>query len=245
MLLLVGAAFGAGILNALAGGGSFLTFPALILTGVPPVMANATSTLAVSLGYLGGTLGFRSDLLKLNRRCLQREILIAALGGGLGALLLLKTPEKLFTGLVPCLLFLATFLFAFSPMISRQTQGLNLGAGQAVWRLPGLLMVAVYGGYFNGGLGILLMTLYTMTGEKSLHTINALKNMNSMILSWVSVGVFIGGGAIAWRQGVAMMMACAVGGYVGARLAYRLPATWVRVGVICIGLAMSTIFWMR
>ncbi len=245
MLLLAVAAFGAGVLNAVAGGGSFLTFPALVFTGVPPIVANATSALAVSPGYLGSTLGFRSELLELSRQRLRLEMLIAAIGGVLGALLLLVTPEKLFSGLVPWLLLFATLLFALGPMLSRKAQGLNRGAGLASWRMTGLFVVAVYGGYFNGGLGILLMALYTVTGESKLNTVNALKNLNSLVLSWVSVGAFIVGGVIAWSQGIVMMLAATVGGYFGARLARRLPAAWVRVGVILTGLGMSAVFFMR
>lgn len=107
-LLLAGAAFGAGVLNAIAGGGSFLTFPALVFAGVPPIAANATSALAVSPGYLGGVLGFRSELRAIPSSTLRREVLLSALGGIAGALLLLVTPPTVFSGLVPWLLLFAT-----------------------------------------------------------------------------------------------------------------------------------------
>lgn len=246
LMLLAAAAFGAGVLNAIAGGGSFLTFPALVFTGVPPIVANATSALAVSPGYLGSTLGFRPELRALPARRLWREALIAAVGGVAGAGLLLVTPAKVFAGIVPWLLLFATVLFAAGPLIARRAQA-AAGHAQGLdrWREPGLLAVAIYGGYFNGGLGILLMALYTVTGEGRIHTVNALKNLNSLVLSWLSVAAFVVAGAIAWRQGLIMMVAATAGGFFGARWSKRLPAPVVRTGVIVTGLVMSAVFFLR
>lgn len=234
------AAWAAGALNAIAGGGSFLTFPALVFAGVPPVAANATSAMAVSPGYLGSTLGFRAELRELPARLLWREVLVAALGGLAGAALLLLTPARVFADIVPWLLALATLLFALGPRLSR------LGAGvRPAWRLPGLLGVAIYGGYFNGGLGILLMALYSLTGEARMNTVNALKNLNSLVLSLLSVIAFAWAGAIVWPQAVWMMAWATAGGWMGARLARRLPATWVRGLVIATGVLMSAVFFAR
>lgn len=235
------AAFAAGVLNAIAGGGSFLTFPALVFAGVPPVAANATSAIAVSPGYLGSTLGFRPELRNLPPTLLRREVAIAAAGGLLGAGLLLITPAKVFSGIVPWLLLLATALFALGPHIAR----LGSGQGHPRWRLPGLLGVSIYGGYFNGGLGILLMALYTLTGESRLNTVNALKNLNSFVLSLLSVAAFAAAGAIVWPQAIWMMLWATVGGWVGARVARRLSARWVRALVIGTGLVMSAVFFSR
>lgn len=243
-LLLAAAAFGAGVLNAIAGGGSFLTFPALVFTGVPPIVANATSALAVSPGYLGSTLGFRPELRALPSRRLGREAAISGLGGLLGAGLLLVTPASVFAGIVPWLLLFATALFAAGPVIARRARAIGGAAdGAAHGREAGLLAVAIYGGYFNGGLGILLMALYTVAGESRIHTVNALKNLNSLVLSWLSVVAFIVAGAIAWREGMVMMVAATLGGYAGARWSRRLPAAWVRAGVITTGLVMSALFF--
>jgi uncharacterized membrane protein YfcA len=243
-LVLVVAAFAAGLLNAVAGGGSFLTFPALVFTGVPPIVANATSALAVSPGYAGSTLGFKTELQALPRRRLQREMGISALGGVLGALLLLVTPAAVFLGLVPALLLFATVLFAIGPRLAaRSAQGAE--TRDSPWREPGLLVVAIYGGYFNGGLGILLMALYTLTGEGRIHTVNALKNLNSLVLSLLSVVAFVVAGVIAWPQGLAMMVAATAGGFWGARWSKRLPLLWVRRGVIATGLVMSAVFFVR
>lgn len=237
--LWIGSAFAAGALNAMAGGGSFLTFPALVFSGVPPIMANATSAVAVSPGYLGSTLGFKSELAELPRRRLWQEASIAAMGGVLGALLLLVTPAKLFNGLVPWLLLFATGLFLLGPYLAQRH------GGGSRWRNAGLLAVAIYGGYFNGGLGILLMALYAVTGEASIHTSNALKNLNSLVLSVLSVATFALAGAIEWRAGLLMMTAATVGGYMGARWSRRLPVSKIRALVIATGLGMSAVFFWR
>ncbi|GAB3187592.1 sulfite exporter TauE/SafE family protein [Hydrogenophaga aquatica] len=245
--LLAFAAFAAGVLNAIAGGGSFLTFPALVFTGVPPIVANATSALAVSPGYLGSTLGFKAELRRLPWARLRAETLIAATGGVLGALLLLVTPSAVFSGLVPWLLLFATLLFVAGPWLARRASPAD---GQTAhpyerWRGLGLMAVAIYGGYFNGGLGILLMALYTVTGERHLHTTNALKNLNSLVLSVLSVITFALAGAIAWGPAVLMMVSATAGGYAGAHWSKRLPASWVRAVVVLTGLVMSALFFAR
>jgi uncharacterized membrane protein YfcA len=246
LLLLFCAAFAAGVLNAIAGGGSFLTLPALVFAGVPPIMANATSALAVSPGYLGSTLGFRPELRALPLLRLKREMTISAGGGLVGALLLLVTPAKVFSGVVPWLLLFATALFALGPVIAKRSAGAtHEGARTTKWREPGLLAASIYGGYFNGGLGILLMALYSATGETRIHTANAMKNLNSLVLSLLSVAAFVMAGAIAWREGLLMMVAATVGGFFGARWSKRLPAQWVRMGVIVTGAVMSAVFFAR
>lgn len=242
LLLLLAAAFAAGGLNAIAGGGSFLTFPALVFTGMAPIAANATSAVAVSPGYLGSALGFRTELARLPRRLLVQEGLICALGGLLGSGLLLVTPAKLFAAVVPWLLLFATALFALAP---RLLAGRSTHAAHPMARQLGLLAVAIYGGYFNGGLGILLMALYTLSGERDLHTANALKNLNSLVLSLFSVLAFAWAGAIQWPQALVMMLAATAGGLAGARLARQLPATVVRSVVILTGVVMAGVFFGR
>ena len=243
--LLAAAAFAAGVLNAIAGGGSFLTFPALVFTGLPPIVANATSAIAVSPGYLGSTLGFRPELAALPRARLVREGLACAAGGGCGALLLLVTPARVFSAAVPWLLLFATVLFALGPRLVAARAARGAGAVHPTAQALGLFAVAVYGGYFNGGLGILLMALYTLTGERHVHTANALKNLNSLVLSLLSVAAFAWAGAIAWPQAVVMMAAATLGGFAGARLARRLPAAGVRAVVVVTGLVMAGAFFLR
>lgn len=242
-ILLSLAAFGAGVLNAIAGGGTFLTFPALVWVGVPPIAANATSALAVCPGYFGSVAGFRPELTALPRPLVLREMAVSAIGGVTGALLLLITPPQVFAGVVPWLLLLATLLFAAGPRLMRWTW--EEGGGMASWRLPGLLLATVYGGYFNGGVGILLLALYLLVGETRLTTANALKNLNSSVLSVLSVLAYALGGAILWPPALVMAVFAMLGGFAGARLSRRLPAGWVRAIVILTGLVMSALFFAR
>ena len=235
------AALGAGVLNAIAGGGSFLTFPALVFAGVPVLQANATSAMAVSPGYLGSVLGFKEEIRSLPRREVWTGVIISGLGGLIGAALLMLTPAKLFSGLVPWLLLVATVLFWIGPSIARFSQNNQLERA----RIPGLLLVSIYGGYFNGGLGILLMALYTLTGLHHLHTVNALKNLNSFVLSLLSVAAFALAGAIVWPQAIWMMALATLGGWLGARWAKRLPMAYVRALVLLTGVVMTVVFFVR
>ncbi len=252
-LVIVAAAFAAGVLNAIAGGGSFLTLPALVFAGVPPIVANATGTLAVTPGYLGGVVGFRRELAQQPRARLVQQAAICGVGGAAGAALLLVTPATVFAAVVPWLLLFATALFATGPWWRRRTALRRAGrtertasasTSSALQHLL-LLAVAVYGGYFNGGLGILLMALHGATGVGSVHVANALKNFNSLVLSAVSIVAFAWAGAIAWPQGLAMAVAATMGGYAGARLARRLPERAVQAIVVATGLVMAAAFFAR
>lgn len=239
------AAWGAGALNAVAGGGSFLTFPALVWAGVPPIAANATSAFAVMPGYAGSVLGFKAELAALPRALLWREMAISAIGGVVGAGLLLITPAKVFAGVVPWLLLAATLLFAFGPRIAAWARSGAASGASRYGRDAGLLLVAVYGGYFNGGLGILLMALYLLAGVSHLHTANALKNLNSLVLSVLSVAAFAVGGLIIWPLALWMAALATLGGLMGARLSRRLPMPVVRFIVIATGAVMTVVFFAR
>src|SRR5690606_27022531 len=159
--LLLAAAFVAGALNSVAGGGSFLTLPALVFTGVPPVVANATGTVALLPGYLAGAWGFREDIQAPPGLSLRSTVVLSLLGGAAGAALLLLTSDAAFNQIVPWLLLAATALFAFGPQLRRWAGSAQHGGGTSpVKAAAGMLAVAVYGGYFNGGLGILLLALF-------------------------------------------------------------------------------------
>ena len=239
--LLAGAAFCGGGLNAVAGGGSFLTFPALVFAGLPPIAANATSAVALCPGYLGSAAGFRAELGSQPRSRLVREGLVCALGGTAGALWLLATPARMFTHLVPWLLLFATGLFALGPRLSRPAAAPSRRLSPA--QAAGLFAVSMYGGYFNGGLGILLMALYGLAGVPGVHAANALKNYHSLVLSLLSVGTFALAGIVRWLPALVMMAAAIAGGFLGARLARRLPGGWVRGLVVAAGLAMAAVFF--
>ena len=238
--LLFAAAFLAGALNAVAGGGSFLTLPALAWTGVPTLVANATGTLALLSGYLASARALRRDIEPLPGLSLRALIGLSLLGGATGAALLLWTPETTFRRLVPWLLLSATLLFALGPRLAVLTR--ERAAPRAA-TVAGVFCVSAYGGYFNGGLGILLLALFGLLGQTRLHAANGLKNLVSALLTAVAAVLYIGGGLIAWREAGIMVCAALLGGHVGARGMRRLPVVWLRRGIVAIGLLMSLLFF--
>jgi uncharacterized membrane protein YfcA len=240
--LLLAAAFVAGALNAVAGGGSFLTLPALVLTGVPAVAANATGTLALLPGYLSGAWALRHDTQPLPGMSIGRLVAVSLLGGARGAALLLWTPDATFRRVVPWLLLVATLLFALAPRLAARARESTPHPGGAI---AGVFAVTAYGGYFNGGVGILLLALFGLLGQTRLHAANGLKNLVSALLTMIAVVLYIGGGLIAWREAGLMMVAALLGGYLGARGARLLPVAWLRRGIVAIGLLMSTLFLLR
>jgi uncharacterized membrane protein YfcA len=240
--LLTAAAFSAGALNAVAGGGSFLTFPALVWTGVPPLAANATGSVALLPGYASGAWGFREDLRAPPGLSLAQLLALALGGGACGAALLLVTPSSAFRRLVPWLLLAATALFALAPRLVSGARGLRGGRAAAA---AGTFAVSVYGGYFNGGLGVLLLALFALLGERSLHAMNGLKNLLSTVLGVVATLLYAWGGLVVWREAALMMAGTTAGGYLGARLARRVPAAWLRAGVVAAGLALAGVFFFR
>ena len=236
------AAFFAGILNAIAGGGSFLTLPALIYIGIPPIPANATSAVAVFPGYLSSTFGFMREIKTFDRKQLIQLITLTCIGGLAGAILLLTTPSDIFRSLIPWLLLFATILFAMGERISRW---LNRPAHLQGKSNPlAVLLVSVYGGYFNGGLGIILLALFSSMGFRDLNLMNGLKNGLSFLLSAVSVTAFAIAGVVHWPEAIVMMVTATIGGYVGARLARRLPASWVKHFVVAVGALMTLAFFI-
>ena len=241
--LLLAAAFGAGILNTVAGGGTFLTFPALVFTGMPPVMANATSTVAVFPGYLGGAVGFRNELAGFDRKRLLRMAAITLAGGLAGSGLLLVSSNQAFSMVVPFLLLGATLVFLFGDRV-RQWAAAKARDVSSEGAL-GLFGVALYGGYFNGGLGIVLLALFSLWGMTDLNRMNALKSGLSFLLSAISVAVFAVAGLVAWPQAIIMMLAATAGGYAGAPLARALPKPVVRRVIATVGFGMSAVFFWR
>lgn len=242
-VLLAASAFAAGALNSIAGGGSFLTFPALVYAGVPAIPANATSAVAVFPGYLGGALGFRHEIAQFDARKRRQLVVASLVGGVVGALLLLATPARVFGVVVPWLLLFATIVFAASGRLLAWARTSSVDPARLL--VPGALAVSVYGGYFNGGLGILLMALFAASGIRALDVANGMKNALSFVLSAISVAVFAFAGVVRWPEAVLMMVAATVGGYAGARVARVLPAAWVRAAIVAVGLAMSVTFFMR
>lgn len=244
-VVLIIAGFLAGILNAVAGGGTFLSFPALVWVGVPPIMANATATFAAMPGYISSAWAFRSDVRAQGVLSLREITLISILGGFLGALLLLVTSSEAFSAIVPWLLLLATVLFAAGPWLLKAARR-NGGAGPGrIAAFSMVLAVTIYGGYFNGGLGIMLLAVFGLIGFTDLNAMNGLKALISAVLSVVSVATYIAAGLIDWHYLLPLAIACALGGYSGAIVARRItnPAL-LRAFITLVGVLMTVAFFM-
>lgn len=239
--LLVVSAFLAGAINSVAGGGTFLTFPALLMAGVPPINANATSTVAVCPGALASAYGYRRELMALEQVSLPEMLLISVVGGLAGAFLLLWTPQPLFAALVPWLLAFATALFIFGPQASAWLRRrVHMGRGTL---LTVQFFIALYGGYFGGGIGILMLAALGVFGLADLHAMNGLKTLLSGVLNAVAVLTFVAGGVVFWTQAAWMTAACIAGGYAGAAIARRLPPSVIRRFIIVIAIAMTVYFF--
>lgn len=238
-LILAGVA--GGLANALAGGGSLLTFPALMAVGLPPLVANATNALAVSPAHPMAAWAQRSELPPA--ATLRPLLLAALLGGALGAGLLLATPARFFEAMVPALIGLPTLLFAAGGAIQRA-----LG-GTPGWRphraMVLLLPCAAYGGYFGAGLGIMLMAMLRLAGEADAHRANALKNLLASAAVLAGLVILTGAGLIAWGPMLAVLAGSVLGGWAGGRLAGRIPAGWLRGGIITAGTGMTGFYAWR
>lgn len=241
--LLASASFIAGIINSIAGGGSFLTFPALVFTGVPTIAANATSAVAVFPGYLSGALGFTKELKEYPKSKFLLLIILSVLGGIGGSLLLLITPANVFSYIIPWLLGFATLLFAFGDFVGKWAEK-NSNSNGITGNLA-TLIVCIYGGYFNGGLGIVLLALFSTLGLRDIHLMNGLKNIMSFALSAASVVTFAIAGIVFWQQAFIMMVAATIGGYFGVVVARKLSKNTIRVIIVIIGLIMTIIFGMK
>jgi len=241
ILLFIAAMLG-GTLNSVAGGGSFITVPSLIFSGVPPIQANTTSTVALWPLTLGIT---------------------SLIGGILGAILLLSTSQSTFLYLLPYLMLIATLLFAFSPHITKllrnrsadtqnteYSQGIPDKASTLSWRSMAAisfiqLIVAIYGGYFGGGIGIMILASLGIMGMENIHEMNALKTVLQTSINGVAVITFIIAGAVLWLQALVMVAGAIMGGYGGAYFARKLDPRVVRAFVILVGTSMTIYFFLR
>ena len=241
--LLASASFIAGIINSIAGGGSFLTFPALVFTGVPTIAANSTSAVAVFPGYLSGALGFAKELKEYPKSKFLLLITLSIMGGIGGSLLLLITPASVFSYIIPWLLGFATLLFAFGDFVAKWAKK-NSNSNGFLGNLT-TLIVCIYGGYFNGGLGIILLALFSTLGMRDIHLMNGLKNIMSFALSAASVVTFAIAGIVFWQQAIIMMIAATIGGYFGVVVARKLSKNTIRMIIVIIGLIMTVIFGIK
>ncbi|GIU53805.1 sulfite exporter TauE/SafE family protein [Shewanella sp. KT0246] len=248
ILLLLLAGFLGGVLNSLAGGGSFITFPALLFVGVPPIMANATNTFSSLAGYLSGAFAFRHEL-KAHKKELIIIIGASLLGGSLGAWLLLIAPEALFQEAIPWLLLFATVLFIFGSKINKwvsSLSGKHKYASQfgAVLLFLVLLLVCTYGGFFNAGLGIIGLSYLALAGHSNINAMNGLKLVISSSVSLIAIILFIYNDAIAWFEGFVVLVGTLIGGYMSAHISKQISAKHMRTFVIAISCAITGYFFI-
>jgi len=246
MFLFVAGVLG-GALNAVAGGGSFIAFPALLFTGVPPIPANATNTIALWTGVTASGGAFR-ERLDVPRRVMAPLLVASFVGGITGALLLLKTPAHTFMQVLPWLMLGATLLFVFGKRLSAG-RGSGVGHEASAGAIAGAsafeLLVAIYGGYFGGGVGIVNLAMLAAVGMTDIHEMNALKSVLGMAINGVAVVVFIVKGAVYWPQAGVMIAGAVAGGYFGAHYSLRLAQQWVRWFVVLVGTGMTAYFFVR
>jgi uncharacterized protein len=244
--LFVAGALG-GALNSVAGGGSFIAFPALLWTGVPPIPANATNTIALwtAAAASGGAYRKRLDV---PRRVMIPLLTVSLIGGLAGAYLLLKTPARTFMRVLPWMTLGATLLFAFgkrlaagrTSVIEQETTSAAL-VGATIFQL----CVAVYGGYFGGGMGIVMLAMLATLGMTDIHAMNALKSVMGFVINGVAVVTFISAGAVYWKHGSVMILGGIAGGYLGAHYAMRMRPSRVRGFVVLVGAAMTAYFFWK
>ncbi len=265
--LLFLAAFVGGALNAVAGGGSFITLPTLLYSGVAPVSANATSTFAMWPASVASALAYRAEIGR-SRAWMMRLGAISLLGGLLGGLLLVRTSDESFVRLLPWLMLVAAAMFSFGSRITAWARRRKASAPQAVdappagegpdggrgnirsrqvplWTLPLQLLIAIYGGYFGGGMGIMMLAAMAVAGMTDMHEMNGLKTMLAIAINGVALAAFIVSGSIAWAPGIVMVMGGVSGGYAGATLARRVAGPAVRRVVIVVAWAMTVYFFVR
>jgi uncharacterized membrane protein YfcA len=240
---LVASSVGAGVMNAMAGGGTILTYPTLLFVGESAIAANATSTVALWPGALSSMYGYRREVAE-HRDWLKTLFLPSLLGGALGAVLLLRTPVRTFEHLAPFLILFATFLFMLQGAVARWTR-----TAHAAGRTPGRVVlswvfqfgVGVYGGYFGAGIGILMLAVLGFLGLSDIHAANGIKNFFAMCINGVAAAYFILRGAVDWPVALILVVGAVAGGYGGARFARRIGREKARAAVVVIGLLVAAI----
>lgn len=257
MLLLGGAGLVAGVVNAVAGGGTFFTFSALVGVGIPPIAANATSAVAVWPGSIASMAAYRQEVAAHGRRFAVLGAVSLA-GAAIGAWLLLRLEDAEFRVLVPWLLLVATLLFAFSPRLTgylraRGRRERRAGAAQPppsggpVSRAVGAViqfLVAIYGGFFGAGMGILMLAALAVTEGDDFHRINAAKVLLSVLINGIAIVLFIADGLVRWPAALIVMATCVTGGYLGVVVAKRVPVEWVRRFVVSVGAGLTAWFFL-
>ena len=242
-VLLFFAALGAGVMNGVAGGGSFLTFPVLVFTGVPGVIANASSTVALFPGTCASAWAFRDDFRNFGKISFA-AMLIASVGGGLtGALLLLYTPQQAFDRVVPWLLLVASVVFYLGPRLAAVLQRRFQIGPRPVLVMQ--FLVAIYGGYFGGAVGLMMLAMWSLFGLGEIKAMSATRVLLVSAMNGVAVICFILAGTVWWPQTLVMLVAAIIGGYAGARVARRLNPDHLRTIITVVNVVVTTAFFFR
>ena len=242
ILLIAGAGLVAGTMNAIAGGGSFVTLPALMAAGVPPLNANASSTVALVPSALASAYAYRHDFRGFDGVDFRLMTLISVAGGASGALLLLVTPQSVFAALVPFLLLFGTLAFAF---------GRELGARlrEKIHITPHMMLAAqfvlgIYGGYFGGAVGIMMLATWSLLTSAPLSVMQPARNLLNAAMNATATLLFVAGGLVFWRQTFILLVGALIGGYFGALYGRRIPAAPARIVISCLNAGMTAfIFW--
>jgi len=242
-LLIFGAGLLAGTMNALAGGGSFVTLPALISAGIPSVQANASSTVGLFPGTAASTWAYREGLGPVGTVPLKPLLLVTLTGGAIGAFLLLWTPSRLFDFLLPWLLLIATLTLTFGPQLGEWLRrGRHIGPRVV---LTVQFALGIYGGYFGGAIGIMMVALWGLLDSRDVKSMNAPRTLLVTAANAMAVLIFIGAQAVRWRETLVLLVAATIGGYCGAMVGKRIPSTVIRAGTLLIAACITVIFFTR
>lgn len=239
----------AGLVNALAGGGSLISFPAFLAVGLPALVANLTNSVALLPGYLGATLAQRRDLAGQRSRLLLL-LPVSAAGGWLGAQLLLHTDPGLFTALVPFLVLAASALLALQEPLRRALQNRPAAVGRSARGLTGCIpagavgLAAIYGGYFGGGLSVIVLAVLALTLDEDLQRLNGLKQPIALCANLSAASLFLVSGRVAWPQAIALGLGALLGGAIGGRLVDRIPPQLLRALVVLLGVTIALKSWL-
>jgi uncharacterized membrane protein YfcA len=241
--LLIAAALGAGLVNSVAGGGQLLAFPAMVFVGVPSVMANASSSVALFPGLLAAALAYRGNFKSLEGIPFKGALVASILGGVTGALLLLQTPQSIFDSIIPWLLLFSTAVFTFGRAGERMLRNNVHISTTSIIVLQ--FFFAVYGGYFGGGIGIVMLGVWTILGHNDIHALNAYKTLFAGALNAAAVVIFVVAGKVAWSPASIMLLAAVIGGFVGAHTARRMNPEHVRYIISVISFVVTIAFFIR
>lgn len=250
LLIIFGAGMTAGLMNAVAGGGTIVTFPALIFAGIGSIPANATSTIALLPGAFSQAVGYRKNIPAV-RKWIRMFALASLVGGFLGGILLVRTPPKVFDWLVPFLILAATVLFTAQNFFKRFFVGQNTGPktehgpGWIAGAIAFQFAVAIYGGYFGAGIGILMLATLGMLGVGNIHEMNTVKSVLGFLINVIAAIYFVMSGLVRWEAAGVMAVGAAIGGFSGAHFAQRIPQQAVRHLITAIGAILTLVMFVK